>query len=596
MKNKKMFGFLGLVAVAVILGFSLFSSMSCEGAANEVEYCSINWALKGGQWEVGFSPTEQVVKGQKLSRPDDPTRAGYEFVNWFTDNAGLNRYYFSKAVQSDLILFAKWEKIPGIEYWDIDWELNGGDWPVGYTPTEQVVKGQLLSVPTNPTKADNTFAFWYTDAGLSTLYVFSQPVNKNLTLYAQWIPSGSTVEYWDITWNMDGGEWPAGFTPAAQVVKGQPLTAQAQSPAKSNYTFEGWYDVSKISEYTFPVTVTSDMTLYAKWEAEAQPQELTYLLFTSDVHWEGHRTNVSGYTNNGVFKDWMDNMKTVVPSVDRMCFLGDQSMSANNQAIATYWTGTWNDNATGIMNLADSYITSGFIKKPNIYILGNHEVMDPGSNAYGGKYYSNTTNSAAARITANHTRVVEDKYVIYVLGAIYTSGSGDGCQQQFAQTEINSLETYLTGQDVPTDRPLFVIAHHPIHSISSRVTVGRPDNLVNVLNTYATTRNSKTYFLWGHNHSQSSSQLDTNYDKVFRPGSKLAVLQNGGSSWSSQTAQAIQFTYLSAGAMTDIENIANKNGEYVQGKGLLAKIQNGEVTFTYYKKDLTPLVPTEVTN
>jgi len=419
-------------------------------------------------------------------------------------------------------------------------------------------------------------------------------------------PNGE-LEYWQITWRLNSGQWAAGYTPVTQVEKGQVLVKPSPDPTKAGNTFEGWYSNNGLTNtYSFSSSVTGNLTLYAKWEPESQqPQEPTYLLFTSDVHWEGHRTSVSGYTNNGVFEAWMNNMRTVVPRVSRMCFLGDQSMSANNQNVEIYWNGTWNSNATGIMDLADSYITSGFIEKPNIYILGNHEVMDPGSSAYGGTYYTvNTTNAAAQRITPNHERIVEDEYVIYVLGAIYTQGSGDGCQQQFAQSEINSLMIYLE-QDAPTDRPIFIIAHHPIHSIgstngsSNRYTQGNPHNLIDVLNTYAIERNPKTYFLWGHNHSQNQNVRDTNYDTVFRPGSKLNVLQNGvtsSPSWSQVSPKQIEFTYLSAGAMTDTENIANKNGQYVQGKGLLAKIENGEVTFTYYKKDLTPLVPPEVTD
>jgi len=535
MKNKKLFfGFLGVIALAAIMGFSLFSSMACQDT------------------------------------PENPNN--------------------------------------NVEYWDINWELNGGGWADNYTPPAQVEKGQLLNEPTNPAKAGNTFAFWYTDAGFSTLYVFSQPVTKNLTLYAKWSATGPTVEYWQIDWELNGGNWTDDYTPPAQVEKGQQLS-KPTDPVNAGNTFEGWYDESLITPFNFPVTVTSNLDLYAKWEPEPQPQDTTYLLFTSDVHWEGHRTSVSGYTNNGVFETWMNNMKTKVPSVEYMCFLGDQSMSANGQAVATYWNGTWNG-TQGIMDLADSYKTSGFIEKGNIYILGNHELMVPRGNAssgaYGGEYETvKTTNTAAQRITPNHTKVVEAEYVIYVLGAISTAASsGDGCLQQFAQTEIDTLNTYLT-TTAPTDRPVFVIAHHPIHSIgsstgsSNRYTQGNPRNLVDVLNTYATDRNTKTYFLWGHNHSQALNVKDTNYDKVFRPGSKLNVLQNGVTgtpTWSQVSQQTIQFTYLSGGAMTDIENIANKNGQYVDGKGLLAKIQNGEVLFTYYKKDGTPFAPTEVTN
>ena len=48
----------------------------------------------------------------KATRPEDPIRTGYTFINWYEDNNTFNTLYdFNKAVTSDLELFAKWEKI-----------------------------------------------------------------------------------------------------------------------------------------------------------------------------------------------------------------------------------------------------------------------------------------------------------------------------------------------------------------------------------------------------------------------------------------------------------------------------------------------------
>ena len=46
----------------------------------------------------------------KLVKPADPTRDGYTFGGWFTDEACVQAYDFSTSVTADLTLYAKWTK------------------------------------------------------------------------------------------------------------------------------------------------------------------------------------------------------------------------------------------------------------------------------------------------------------------------------------------------------------------------------------------------------------------------------------------------------------------------------------------------------
>ena len=46
----------------------------------------------------------------KLVKPADPTRDGYTFGGWFTDEACTQAYDFSTPVTADLTLYAKWTK------------------------------------------------------------------------------------------------------------------------------------------------------------------------------------------------------------------------------------------------------------------------------------------------------------------------------------------------------------------------------------------------------------------------------------------------------------------------------------------------------
>jgi len=392
-------------------------------------------------------------------------------------------------------------------------------------------------------------------------------------------PDGNK-EYWKITWHLNSGSWADGYTRVTQVEKGQALN-EPPEPTKDGYTFQGWYTNSGLtSSYNFSNSVTGNLTLYAGWQQN--PQAPTHLLFTSDVHWRE--------TAKGIFPTWMETMtSTVHPSgVDYMSWGGDHAGSNNNESYTRHWT-----NAEVVMKKANEYVDSGYIKNKNLFIFGNHEWNIPASNTHGGDYYNHHDSWAAEQLEENHTTytTTSGQYVIYVLGAIYTPPPSDGCLQQFAQSEIDRLEEYLVA-NAASNTPLFIIAHHPIHSIningSARYTRGNPRSLVDLLNSYANQRD--IYFLWGHNHSQNPTR-DANYDTIYLPGSSLMVLADDASSpsWAQVTEKQIEFTYIAAGCMSDVEYTGGS--DLVLGKAVLATIDNGNVSFMYYNKNVEPFVP-----
>jgi uncharacterized repeat protein (TIGR02543 family) len=139
------------------------------------------------------------------------------------------------------------------------------------TPQSQTVKaGENAIAPSaNPTKTGYVFMFWQL-SGSSTAYNFSTPVNSNITLQARWEEEAS-VAYWQVTWELNGGTWPAGDNHATQVVKGGTL-AEPAAPTKAENTFDGWYKEAALNtKIDFPYDVsaiTANFTLYAKWTSE----------------------------------------------------------------------------------------------------------------------------------------------------------------------------------------------------------------------------------------------------------------------------------------------------------------------------------------
>ncbi len=59
---------------------------------------------------AGEYTSVEVEAGAKVAAPANPTRSGYSFRAWCTDTAGNSRYNFNAPVESDLTLYASWNK------------------------------------------------------------------------------------------------------------------------------------------------------------------------------------------------------------------------------------------------------------------------------------------------------------------------------------------------------------------------------------------------------------------------------------------------------------------------------------------------------
>jgi uncharacterized repeat protein (TIGR02543 family) len=73
-----------------------------------------------------------VVAYDILKKPADPTRAGYAFAGWFTDEALTSAYDFGAKVTKSFTLYAKWTGAAGEVGTGFPFDdVNGGDWFYG---------------------------------------------------------------------------------------------------------------------------------------------------------------------------------------------------------------------------------------------------------------------------------------------------------------------------------------------------------------------------------------------------------------------------------------------------------------------------------
>lgn len=169
MKNKKIIIVISVVLAILITGVAIFAvSLNKKNSSFEVSFLT-----NGGT----ITKTQNVSKGEKVKKPDDPKRDGYEFIEW-TYNG--QTYDFSSDVTADIKLEAKWLKInEEKETFVIKFDSDGGT-----TISNQIVeKGAKIDIPLAPKKEGYVFKFWTLN---SSEYNFDNVVEDNLELKAKW--------------------------------------------------------------------------------------------------------------------------------------------------------------------------------------------------------------------------------------------------------------------------------------------------------------------------------------------------------------------------------------------------------------------------
>ena len=123
-----------------------------------------------------------------------------------------------------------------------------------------VLEDGTIAAPTNPTKEGYVFKGWYLDADFNNPIDFaSYIVEGNVTLYAKWEASTYTV-----TFNTNGG---TGTAAPVTVNHGEKITLPT-GLTKDGCKLKAWYkDAALTIPFVPSAPVTSDLTLYAKWES-----------------------------------------------------------------------------------------------------------------------------------------------------------------------------------------------------------------------------------------------------------------------------------------------------------------------------------------
>lgn len=257
MKIRKIF----LLLTLILIGISISSCNKKEVTDNKNEY-TITVITNNG--DASYS----ITSDETLEKLTSPVFNDYIFAGWYLDKEYNEKVDFNKEINSDLTLYAKWLSTSTGEVYDPDF-IEEKKYTVTYKHEDETVisttiikENETLTKPSNPIKQGYTFIGWYLKNS-DVNYSFGNLLTSDLVLYARFekLTLDDEVEIFKVTYKYDDET----IINTINISSTETLT-KPSNPVKEGYTFKGWYLKDSNTEYKFGNKITSNITLYAKFE------------------------------------------------------------------------------------------------------------------------------------------------------------------------------------------------------------------------------------------------------------------------------------------------------------------------------------------
>jgi uncharacterized repeat protein (TIGR02543 family) len=196
-----------------------------------------------------------IDNGAKATKPADPTRTGYVFAGWFSDEALTTAFDFETALTANTTLYAKWTA----STYTLKFDVNGATGTISDKSVSYDEAVDLSKIDTSAiTYTGYTFVGWAT-AKDATSALTSYKVSGDATLFMVWTNKATfKVSFFDGATELTDL--------AATVIDGSAVSKPENSlPTKTGYTLSGWSTTDGGAAYDFATAVTANLSLYALW-------------------------------------------------------------------------------------------------------------------------------------------------------------------------------------------------------------------------------------------------------------------------------------------------------------------------------------------
>ena len=140
---------------------------------------------------VYTTPAPQIVlSGSKTASPAEPSKSGFTFNSWRTQNGGTEGFDFDTPIIATTNIYASWSANSSSpsghsNRHTVTFDGQGGS---ASSSIKGVAPGAKITAPPDPTLPGYIFTGWYTDPACTIPWDFTQDrVNSDIPLYAGWI-------------------------------------------------------------------------------------------------------------------------------------------------------------------------------------------------------------------------------------------------------------------------------------------------------------------------------------------------------------------------------------------------------------------------
>ena len=185
-----------------------------------------------------------------------PSRTGYTFDGWFTGKSGGSPVSTSTTVtqSSDHTLYAHWSA----NIYTVSLDANGGS---ASSSSKTVAFDDTYGDLPTPSRTGYSFDGWFNGNGTQIKSSTTMNTASDHSLSARW-----TANTYDVSFDANGGVVPS----SSKTVTYDSEFGTLPTPTYEGYVFGGWFtDPAGGSgiDASSKVTITSDITLYARWSA-----------------------------------------------------------------------------------------------------------------------------------------------------------------------------------------------------------------------------------------------------------------------------------------------------------------------------------------
>ena len=224
---------------------------------------------------VRTEPQKTVAYGTVIRQPEIKTPAGYTFDGFFSDREMTQPYDWSKPVQKDTVVYAKYSKteIPstGEDKTQYDFIIKSNVEEAKFS-SAKVASGTSVKEPTVNAPEGFTFDGFFKDEAMTQPYTgWNKPITENTTVYAKFTKQEVAKYSFEIKANIENVEFDK-----LEVNSGSTVKKPTDTSAPKGYKFIGYFENEEMTkEYDWSKPIKANTIVYAKFDKveDANPSE-----------------------------------------------------------------------------------------------------------------------------------------------------------------------------------------------------------------------------------------------------------------------------------------------------------------------------------